>query len=376
MTAGKAYDQAYIKRHNIQRVLNVLDQQHSLSRTELALITEMSATSITRIVGALISLGLVKEVSIASSAGRGRKAVNLEKCPDGIYTAGFHLDTEALKFCLIDFGNRVHYTASAPVPEGARTPSVLAMCAKSLYKSVPSSILSDWKRVRMLGVSVSGTVNYHTGIVTLSDQLGWRNVNLSRVFIEEFSLPIRIENDAKSCLTGEKIRFGIPSEQDTAYLYIGRAGIGAASIANERLVRGMDNASGEIEDIPLGGGDTLDRHLMSQYLVERAMALEPAVRSISDIIAAYRQGIGWARMLISDFQRHMLLLVSMIDNLLNPYQIILGGETIRDLGGLLEGIMSPRIFSGHDFYETCAYGVAIIAMQDAVQGMLSDEQNG
>jgi predicted NBD/HSP70 family sugar kinase len=374
MTVGKTYDQAYIKRHNIQRVLNVLEDCHSLSRTELAHITEMSATSITRIVGALISLGLVKEVAIASSAGRGRKAIMLEKCPDGIYAAGFHLDTEVLQFCLIDFESRVHFTSARPVPSGTRTPEALARCAREMYRGAPAGLVSDWRRVRMLGVSVSGTVDYHTGVVTRSEQLGWQDVDLSGAFASEFNLPVRVENDVKSCLTGEKMRFNIPPEQDSAYLYIGRAGIGAASTANGRLIRGKDNASGEIEEIPLGGGDTLDRHLMNRYLMERALLSEPGVADVRDIVDAYRQKTGWARMLVSDFQRHMRLLLSMIDSLLNPHQIILGGETIHDFAPLLEGILSDRVFPGHDFYETCAYGVAIIAMQEAVQGMLTAEQ--
>jgi predicted NBD/HSP70 family sugar kinase len=367
MTVGKTYDQAYIKLHNIQRVLSVLDGCHSLSRTDLAQITEMSATSITRIVASLISLGLVKEVAIAASAGRGRKAVMLEKRPDGAYAAGIHLDTEVLQFCLIDFDSRVHHTAKIPVPSGARAPEALARCAREMFR-VPGG-----RKVRMLGVSVSGTVDHHTGVVKLSDQLGWRDVDLSRAFSQEFSLPVRVENDVKSCLTGEKMRFNIPSEQDSAYLYIGRAGIGAASTANGRLIRGKDNASGEIESIPLDGGDTMDRHLMSRYLLERAKLAEPEVRSVGDIIGAYRQETGWARMLVSDFQRHMRLMTSMIDSLLNPYQIILGGETIHDLAPLMEGILTERVFPGHDFYETCAYGVAIIAMQDAVQRMLLGE---
>lgn len=374
MTVGKTYDQAYIKRHNIQRVLSVLEECHSLSRIELARITEMSATSITRIVGALISLGLVKEVAIASSAGRGRKAVMLEKCPDGIYAAGFHLDTEVLKFCLIDFESRVHYASAKPVPVSARTPEALACCAREMYRGAPAGLVSDWRRVRMLGVSVSGTVDHLTGVVTRSAQLGWQNAGLGRAFASEFGLPVRVENDVKSCLTGEKMRFGIPPEQDSAYLYIGRAGIGAASTANGRLVRGKDNASGEIEEIPLGNGDTLDRHLMNRYILERALQSESAVTGVNDIIDAYRQRTGWARMLVSDFQRHMRLLISMIDSLLNPHQIILGGETIHDFAPVLEGILSERVFPGHDYYETCAYGVAILAMQEAVQGMLVGEQ--
>jgi len=95
---------------------------------------------------------------------------------------------------------------------------------------------------------------------------------------------------------------------------------------------------------------------------------------VTDIIDAYRQQTGWARMLAGDFRRHMQLLIDMIDGLLNPHQIILGGETIHNFEPLLKGILSDRVFPGHDFYETCAYGVAIIAMQEAVQGMLAEAQ--
>ena len=93
----RTLDQAYIKRHNIERMITMLERCQPVSRTELARLTEMSSASVTRFVTALNALGLVKEVSVMDSAGRGRKAVNLCTAPDGMFSLGCHVDPRSLR---------------------------------------------------------------------------------------------------------------------------------------------------------------------------------------------------------------------------------------------------------------------------------------
>ena len=81
-------DQSYIKQKNIESILRVLEECQPISRAEISRITDMSPASITRIVNALLALGLVSEGNIAPAAGRGRRAINLRIRPDGMYTLG------------------------------------------------------------------------------------------------------------------------------------------------------------------------------------------------------------------------------------------------------------------------------------------------
>ena len=94
---------------------------------------------------------------------------------------------------------------------------------------------------------------------------------------------------------GEKALQGLAPEEDCAYLFIGQAGIGTAMIVNHRLVRGRDDASGEIDGIPLVGNDVMQKHLLGKNLVARAQAVSPGVRDVEDILSAYRLDVRWAR---------------------------------------------------------------------------------
>ena len=86
-------DQSYIKQKNIESILRVLETCQPISRAEISRLTDMSPASITRIVNALLSLGLVSEGSVALSAGRGRKAINLRIRPDGMHTLGVCMES-------------------------------------------------------------------------------------------------------------------------------------------------------------------------------------------------------------------------------------------------------------------------------------------
>ena len=70
MISVQPLDQAYIKRHNIESLLSMLERCQPVSRSELAKLTEMSSASVTRFTGALTSLGLVNETSASDSTGR------------------------------------------------------------------------------------------------------------------------------------------------------------------------------------------------------------------------------------------------------------------------------------------------------------------
>lgn len=370
MQINSNLDQAYIKQHNIQRVLSILELCQPLTRTEIARVTEMSPTSITRIVGALLSLGLVDEVSTSNVAGRGRKAVNLRTRADGIYTLGFHIDLHTLRMCVLNFDNKACFTATAALPDGPSTPEGLAFAAKALADRIPPGAMEDPARLRAIGVGVSGRVEPERGVVARSEALDWTEVHLSEVFESVFHLPARIENDVKACLTWERVFRALPDDQDVAYLYIGRAGIGFASTSNGAVVRGMSSSAGEIEHLQMNYGDRLDRHLMEKYLVARARAVCPDIRSLRDILAAYRLEAPWAQILMRDFTEFLSLLLRLIRGLMDPHLVILGGDVPEALAGTPELLPAEPFIPGEHFEDSCALGAAIVAMRESVQQMI------
>ena len=363
-------DQAYIKRHNIERVLSTLDQHQPLTRADLTHITDMSPASVTRIIGALGAMELIEETQLARTSGRGRRAVHLHTRPGGMYSLGFHINTRCLRMCLLDFGNRVVHSETVGLTADDLAPEALARLASEQIARVPAPLQPELRRLRVVGVSLSGRVDIERGTVASSAAFGWTNVRLGEAFERQLHLPVRIENDVKACLTWERVHRGLAEDFDLAYLYIGRAGIGFANTVNGTLVRGRSNSSGEIEEARLGTNEKLSDHLMENSMLRRAQVVSPAVESIADILDAYRMRLPWAVILLDDFRTHLNIVLQMIESMLDPHLIILGGDVAEALAGL-DGLLPDEHYCVADrFDESCTAGAALIAMREAVQARI------
>ena len=243
---------------------------------------------------------------------------------------------------------------------------------RALLREQLNALLPDAARLKAVGIGVSGRVEPSRGTVVRSEALNWTDVNLSGAFERAFGLPARIENDVKSCLTWERVYRALPDELDVAYLYIGRAGIGFANTSNSAIVRGKSSGAGEIENLQLLPGDGLDRHLMEKSMVSRAQKVDATVRTLQDILTAYNMELPWARLLLKDFSDSLGMLVRLIQGLLDPHLIILGGDVPEAFAGVPGLLPGDRYCIGERFEESCAYGAAIIAMREAVHRMISD----
>lgn len=366
-------DQAYIKYRNIQSVLTLLTEHQPISRTEISRLTEMSPTSITRIINALISLGLVDETATAIGGKRGRKAINLCTRPSGIYTLGVSLEPHRIRLGLLDFGNRLLFAEEIALNQAqTHTAHTMANMAHKLLGNIPKEKFPASVQLRGIGISVSGTVDWEHGIVTKSDQLHWSREAVGDAFAAAFGLPAYVENDVKACLMGERVRRGIPEREVAAYLMIG-TGVGVAVTINGKLLRGKSNEAGEIDNVPSGGA-LLQDHLVETSLVRRAQHAEPSVRTIDDILAAYRLQVSWARLLISDFLSNLNTAIHMVAGFFDPHTIILGGSIVPRITGLLsEEALDPRVRIGENYGDACITGAAIVAQRQAVEHLLTRE---
>ena len=368
----QAMDQAYIKRHNSERLLEALERFQPVSRTDLSRITEMSSASVTRIVGALMSLGLVEAVSRSGGAGRGRKAVNLSTHPDGLLALGCHADPRSLRMYLMDFSNRQRSAREIPLTPDDLLPERLA----ELAAGAAAELAAD-ERIApaCAGVSLSGRVDGGTGRIARSEAFDWTDADLAGPMSRALGLPVHVENDVRACLIWERLRRNLSENEDAAYVYIGRAGVGFASTVNGLLVRGRSNGAGEIEDVTLGLRERLGEHLMEESLLKRARTIAPAASSMEDVLTAYRLDLPWARALLDDFQGHLGILLNLVEALLEPHCVILGGD-IPDALSAVPGLLPEGCVLGERYEDSCACGAAVIAMREAVHRMLEGELDG
>ena len=370
MSLAQTIDQSYIKRYNIERLLIMLEHCQPVARTDLARITEMSSASVTRIVSALTTLGLVREVSVTNTTGRGRKAINLSTVPEGMYTLGCHVDLRTVRLCLLDFSCRSCASVETSLgPEDLNPMGITEIVREQFVQLKPLPL----SRLRCAGVSLSGRIDEHTGCVLDSRAFGWHNTDLAGPLSQALSLPVVVENDVKACLTWERnMRWAESEGKDVAYLYLGRMGIGFANTVGRVLVRGQTNSAGEIEDITLGVNERLSDHLMEESLVASARRIAPSVQSMADILTAYKMGLPWARMLMDNFFNHLNIVLRLIRAILDPHCIILGGDVPDALRA--NHLLDPdgEYLLGAPFEESCALGAAAIARQYALHSLIED----
>lgn len=370
-------DQTYIRRCNLRSVMAALEANQPISRTEIAHLTGMSATSVTRIVTALLDRELLCEVGGEQKAGRGRRATSLRVNRSGLYSIGVHLKKSLVQLCVVDFTNQTLYRGEALV-DGECTPERMAEAAKRLYDRIPDSVMPDASRIGAVGVCLSGAVDALRGVVSRSSQLGWHEEGVAAAFAEAFGLPACVENDVKACLIGEKALRRIPEETDAAYV-LADEGLGAAITSLGILVRGERNEAGEIARIPGGRGadgeiEYLKDYLTEKYMVRRARLHDSTICSAADIAAAQRRGEAWAERIIEEFQSRLRFLLALIDGLCNPAQIMLGGAAFKKLEPYLSEILADgHVRMGRDYEETCLTGAALVAVRSAFFEMLEGD---
>ncbi len=108
-----------------------------------------------------------------------------------------------------------------------------------------------------VNVAIAGQIERESGVLLASPNLpSWHLVPLKRWLEEHFGVPAHIDNDVRSAALGERKCLGLEHVADIVCLYWG-TGIGGGIIVNGSLVRGVNNAAGEVGHMVYQAGGRL-----------------------------------------------------------------------------------------------------------------------
>lgn len=125
-------------------------------------------------------------------------------------------------------------------PVGANATTDLA-----IMRELARSLLGDAKPTA-IGVSFGGPVDATTGTVRLSHHVsGWENIPLKELLLEEFDVPVSVDNDANVAALGEH-RYGAGQGFDSIFYITISTGVGGGWILNGKPWRGFQGMAGEI----------------------------------------------------------------------------------------------------------------------------------
>ncbi|MBO0958829.1 ROK family transcriptional regulator [Neobacillus sp. MM2021_6] len=329
-------DQLLMKKQNKNLVLDIIKNKSPISRTEVAKVTGMSPTSITRIVSELHSQGFVRETELVTS-GVGRKATLLDVCEDVLYTIGVEIDKLIIKIGIVDYVGKIVAWQTITRDEVESYDETLMKINRGMCYLIEEHQLPSEKIIG-IGVGLPGSIDYMNGLVKISDQLKWKHARLASDLKQLTGFDVIIDNELKMKVIAENFKGMARDSQNAVLVGIG-SGIGAAIILNGEIYRGDSNNAGEIGHTvidPTGNVCNCGKiGCLATYISEGAIIADSKkiknIQSIDEVFAAYRKRDSWAINIMDRTTTYIALALSNILCLYNPEVIILSGDTIEKL---------------------------------------------
>ena len=350
MIKRTGFDVSQVSDANRLKILSIVRENKPISRTQLAKLTGLSLTAVSRIIGMLIEQGYVREIGLGDSGG-GRKPVMLEIIPDAGFAIGVDLGGTSIRAALVNLhGQALHIVEQRP-----EDTSILETLYNTIHKTIQQLDENQRKRLLGIGVGTPGLIDYASGVVITAANLGWKSVALRTLLEEEFDLPIFLDNDANVAALAEWSQGAGQKASHLVYITVSR-GLGAGIILDGQIYRGAGGTAGEIGDTflftsldPEPRLLTLEdlcsgRALESQAIEAIKRGEESHLRLLSEnrldsislemIIEAAQAGDALANKLVQRAAYWLSVGIANIVHSLNPQLIIIGG-TLSMAGKIL-----------------------------------------
>ncbi|RZS59728.1 putative NBD/HSP70 family sugar kinase [Microcella putealis] len=219
-----------------------------LSRVELAVLTGLSAQTVTNITRRLLDAALIVEAG-KESIGPGKPRTILRLNPPALYAVGVHLDPTVTTAVLLDLAGDVVLERRILTPLGQH-PETAIDALVEMVEGVLTDSAVDRARVAGMGIAAPGPIDPIAGALVEPPHLpGWHSVPLRDELSRRLGLVTVLEKDVAAATIAE-LWAGTPaaSTGSFVFLYLG-TGLGAGLAINHEVVRGSLANAGEIGHI-------------------------------------------------------------------------------------------------------------------------------
>ncbi len=225
---------------NEKLVLELIQQNGSLSQAQICKMAGLRSSTASYIVGRLRDKGLIVEKT-GQSSKRGAKPVILSINPQGKFVIGAAIHPSHIHLGLFDFQCGLVENIKAPIGTDGSPEAVVDALEINLRGLLGKHRISD-KEVLGAGVTLSGSISKE-GMVVLSSPLKWKNVKLLEMLQRRLDFPVSIHT-TRVRLLAEKSMKESGQSQNIVYLNIA-GGVGISVIIDGHLLHGATNRCGE-----------------------------------------------------------------------------------------------------------------------------------
>lgn len=260
--AYRGSNQSGMRAFNERLVLSMVRRHGSLSKSEIARATGLSAQTVSVIMRQLEGDKLLlRGEPVRGKVGQPSVPMSLNS--DGAFFLGLKIGRRSCEMVLTDFLGRIvsqHYRSYAfPKPE-----AVLNFVSTGIEEA-QERLGDDHERIAGLGIAMPFE------LWSWADEVGiranemetWRDYDIRRAIDEICDWPVYLQNDATAAC-GAELVFGRQSHlQDFIYFYIGTFA-GGGIVLNGSLYPGRTGNAGALGSMPVPGGSGQSIQLIDQ----------------------------------------------------------------------------------------------------------------
>lgn len=319
----------------MRRVLRAVRAASSLTQADIVRCTGLSAATVSTIVRELEASALV----VVTPTVKGRRAQSVSLSQLSGLAIGIEMGQTHLRGAICDMGYRVLIEENIDY-DIAQSPERGLRRVDWLVSTLLQQSRVDRSLVRGVGVSMPGSLDPISS-VTLAPR--WQGVDITEELSSRVGLPVQLITDVNAAALGELACGASRSTAEMAYIRLSTS-VDAALVIRGEVYPGSSGLAGQFGHITVdesgqvcrcGNRGCLETVVGGPYLLDllprRSARGRPTLRGL--VQAAVGGDLG-SRRVIGDAGRAVGAAAAMLCNVLNPRQIILGGE-LAQAGELL-----------------------------------------
>lgn len=312
---------------NERQLLDLVLRYGTVGRSVLAKETALTVQSVSRLVDGLVQRGLVRFGARVSERGNPASGLGVELVPEGAYTLGISIMTDAVSVVLMNFRGDILDARYEPQMDMHAEP--LLARVETIAQQMIGRHVHDRSRLLGAGVAVTGYFVEDGRRLNPPEPLDdFALVNLPPLLSERLGLPVMLENDGAAAAIAESFLGAGRRFRSFAYLYFA-AGVGGGIIADGRLLRGAQGNAGEVAGIlPL---DLFDDRPTLTLLLEMVRQSGQQVDSISDLLERFDTAMPGVEAWCKRVKAPLDMIVSAVGAVVDPQAIVLGGRLPKAL---------------------------------------------
>jgi N-acetylglucosamine repressor len=315
------------KQHNRDLVLRTIFGSESISRAEVARVTNLTRTTVSDVVNSLLVEGLVEEVGHGESIG-GKSPILLSIVADSRYLIGLNLGQDKFIGAVVNLRGEIKEVVEAPVHDDNGENAL-----QLVYQILDQLTRKKLKPIVGIGVGTPGLVNTRDGVVVNAVNLEWQDLPLGQLLEKKYKLPVLILNDSQAAAIGEFV-YGGGHEPDENLIVVNVIhGIGAGILINGRLFQGDGGGAGEIGHVVVQENGELCRcgklGCLETVASARAVVQQMKMNSLDHVVLSFQNGDKKASTVIGKAGHYLGASLANLIGTLNIHRIVLTGDMTR-----------------------------------------------